>query len=373
MARVRAIITKGSDGTRRWVESLEGVELIEGDATFTGPGTVVVGERELTSEKIVIATGAAPSVPPIPGLDQVTYWTSDDLILRATELPERLIVVGAGPIALELGQAMTRLGSKVTLVDIADTLLPRSEPELAALLRERLTQEGVAIHLGATDLRVQKGPTVVATIDGRSRRLRGDALLVATGRAPALDGLGLEHVGVESTRTGIPVDAHLATGVGGIYAAGDVVGPPFGAFTHVARRMGIHAGGNALGLLDQPADPDVGPWAVFTDPELAQIGLTESAAHAAGLDVVAESTGFGGGRARAMGEEFGRVKVVVERGTRRLVGAHVLAYHAADMVNALSIAMRAPGGSVDPIIDAYHIHPTMGEVVQSLIRAVAAK
>lgn len=373
MARVRAIIQKGSDGTRRWVESLEGVEIVEGEATFTGPRTVAVNGRELTAPHIIVATGADPSVPPIPGLDRVAHWTSDDLLLRVDELPERLLVIGAGPIALELGQAMGRLGSQVTLIDIAPTLLPRSEPELVELLRQRLREEGIAIHLGVTIDEVRPGPQIALTIDGTATTLEADALLVATGRAPATTGLGLEHTAVGMERTGVSVDPFLATAQEGVYATGDVVGPPFGAFTHVARRMGIRAAANALGLDPAPADPDVGPTAVFTDPELAAIGLTEAQARAQGLDVVAESTGFGGGRARAMGEEFGGAKVVIERGTRRLVGAHVLAYHAADMVNALSIAMSAPGGTVDPIIAAYHIHPTMGEVVQSLVKATAAK
>ncbi len=373
MARVRAIIQKGSDGTRRWVESLDGVEIVEGDATFADRHTVVVDGRELTAPHIVIATGADPSVPPIPGLDRVPHWTSDDLLLRVDELPARLLVIGAGPIALELGQAMCRLGSKVTLVDIAPTLLPRSEPELVALLRQRLDQEGIALHLGVTIDAVRPGPQVALTIDGQETTLEADALLVATGRAPATIGLGLEHTAVAVERSGVTVDAYLATTEEGIAAAGDVVGPPFGAFTHVARRMGSRATANALDLDRAPADADVGPTAVFTDPELAAIGLTEAQAREQGFDVVAESTGFGGGRARAIGEEFGRAKVVIERGTRRLLGAHVLAYHAADMVNTLSVAMSAGDGAIDPIVTAYHIHPTMGEVIQSLVKAAASK
>ena len=371
MERVRAIIQKGSDGTRRWVESLDGVEIVEGDATVTGPNSVLVDGRELSAARIVVATGAAPWVPPIPGLDQVPHWTSDDLLLRVNDLPSRLLIVGAGPIALELGQAMRRLGSAVTMVEVAPTLLPRSEPELVEMLRARLAEEGVEIHVGATIHEVRPGPELVVTIDGQTRTLSADALLVAAGRGPAIEGLGLEQTAVEADRRGVQVDDYLATAEPTVYAAGDVVGLPYGAFTHVARRMGIWAVDNALGLDPHVASTDVGPTAIFTDPELAAIGLTEAEARAAGHDVLVGTTGFGGGRARAVGEEYGRVKVVIERGTRRLLGAHVLAYHAADLVNTLAVAMSAPGASVDPIIDAFHIHPTMGEVIQSVIKGTA--
>ena len=218
---------------------------------------------------------------------------------------------------------------------------------------------------------MRPGPQLVVTIDGMTRTLSGDALLVAAGRGAAVEGLGLEHTAAEGDRRGLQVDEYLATAEPTMYAAGDVVGLPYGAFTHVARRMGIWAVDNALGLDPHRANADVGPTAIFTDPELAAIGMTEAEARAAGHDVLVGTTGFGGGRARAVGEEYGRVKVVIERGTRRLLGAHVLAYHAADLVNTLAVTMSAPGGTVDPIIDAFHIHPTMGEVVQSVIKETA--
>jgi pyruvate/2-oxoglutarate dehydrogenase complex dihydrolipoamide dehydrogenase (E3) component len=372
MERVRTIVQQGSDGSRRWVESLAGVEIVEGDATFSGPTTISVDERELVSDRIVVATGAAPSVPPIPGLDRVPFWTSDDL-LRATELPQRLLIVGAGPIALELGQAMRRLGSEVTMVEVAPTLLPRSEPELVGLLRGYLADEGIAIHTDATIQEVRTGPELVVHVDGETRTLRGDVLLIATGRAAAVDGLGLEAANVRGDHRGVGVDAHLATAADGIYAAGDVVGLPYGAFTHVARRMGITAADNALALSPHPADQDVGPTAIFTDPELTAVGMTEREARDAGHEVGVASSGFSGGKARAWGEERGMVKVIVDRPTRRILGAHILAYHGADLIHPIAVAMRAPGGSVDPVLEAFHVHPTLGEVVQAAAKSAIAE
>ena len=370
MERVRKIIQQGSDGSRRWAESLARLERVDGDATFAGPQTIVVNGRQLTSPRIVVATGAVPSVPPIPGLDRVPFWTSDDL-LKASELPKRLLVIGAGPIALELGQAMSRFGSAVTMVEVAPALLPRSEPELVDILRGFLAGEGIEIITDVTIEEVRPGPELVMTVDGATRTLQGNVLLVATGRAAGVEGLGLEHTAVQADGHGVNVDPYLATGEEGIYAAGDVVGLPYGAFTHVARRMGISVAENALALSPHAADQDVGPTAIFTDPELAAVGLTETAAREAGYDIGVASSGFSGGKARAWGEERGMVKVILDRPTRRILGAHVLAYHGADLINLVAVAMKAPGGTVDPILAAFHIHPTLGEVVQTVAKTAA--
>jgi pyruvate/2-oxoglutarate dehydrogenase complex dihydrolipoamide dehydrogenase (E3) component len=370
MARVRDIIQRGSDGTRRWVESLDGVEIVEGDARFVGPYEVAVGDRALTAPHVVIATGADPGVPPIPGLADVPFWTSDD-VLKADTLPERLTIIGAGPIALELGQALGRLGATVTVIEGMPRLLPMVEPELVELLRAQLVSEGIEIITGAAVEEVQPGPAVVINVAGAKRTIVGDGLLVATGRVPAISTLGLEHTAVRQEGRGLAVDENLATGATGIYAAGDVVGTPYGAFTSVARRMGITAAANALNLDPHPADQDLGPTAIFTDPEVAMVGLTEAAAREAGHDVSVATGTFTGGKARAWGEEGGMVKVVLERGTRRILGTQILAYHASDLIHPIAVAMQAPGGTADPVLAAKHVHPTFGEVVQSALKQAA--
>jgi pyruvate/2-oxoglutarate dehydrogenase complex dihydrolipoamide dehydrogenase (E3) component len=338
------------------------VDILDGEATFASPDTVTVDGWELSAPRIIVATGAAPTVPPIPGLDRVPHWTSDDLLL-ATELPERLVVIGAGSIALELGQAMARLGSRVTMVEMQPRLLLDAEPEIADMLRGYLEDDGIEMLTGAAIDEVRPGPTVVVRHEGVTRSIDGDVLLVATGRGPAVEALGLERAGIATGRTGVTVDARLGTTRSGSFAAGDVVGLPYGAFTSVARRMGVSVAQNALGLDPHDVDTDVGPTAMFTDPELATVGLTEGAARDTGHDVAIGTETFSGGKARAWGEERGMAKVVVDRADGRLLGAQVLAYHGADLIHTVAVAMKAPGGTAAPIVDAMHIHPTLGEVV----------
>ena len=368
MARVRGIIEKGSRGARGYVESLDGVEIIDGEASFAAADTVVVDGRDLSAPTIIIATGADPTVPPIPGLDTVPHWTSDDLLLRVTELPARLAMIGAGPIALELGQAMARLGSQVTMVEVAPRMLPAAEPEVSDMLRGYLTDEGIEILTGVEIVGVRPGPVIAIRHDGTARTIEADALLVATGRGPAIGALALERTGVEADHTGITVDPHLQTTQPGVFAAGDVVGLPYGAFTPVARMMGVSVAENALDLDPHAVDTDVGPTAIFTDPELSSVGVTEAAARDAGHDVTVGTATFTGGKARAWGEERGMVKAIVDRPTRRLLGAHVLAYHAADLIHPVAVAMKAAGGTADPIRATLHIHPTLGEVVASAVK-----
>ena len=182
------------------------MEIVEGEATFADATTVTVGARELSAPAVLVTTGAAPTVSPIPGLAGVPHWTSDDL-LRATELPRRLVVIGAGPVALELGQAMSRLGSSVTIVEVLPRLLPNAEPDLADMLRGYLVDEGIEILTGVEIIEARTGPSLAIRHDGAARTLDADALLVATGRGPAIEGLALERAGVRAGPWGIEVDA----------------------------------------------------------------------------------------------------------------------------------------------------------------------
>ncbi len=368
MERVQAIIDKGAVATRAWLESLEGAELVEGEGRFVDATTVAVGDRRLSAPRIVITTGAVPSVPPIPGLEQTPYMTSNEL-LELRELPQRLLVIGAGPIALELGQALGRLGSTVTIVEVMPTLLPGAEPELVTVLADQLASEGVEILLGSTIDRVAPagaGVRMTITRDGQTSELEADAVLVATGRTPDVEGLNLEAAGVDGDRRGIQVDPRLATTADGVFAAGDVLGRPFGAFTHVARRLGLEVTDNIFGWDVHDVDPDVGPTAIFTDPEIAAIGLTERAARDAGHDVVVGTGAFRGGKARAWGEERGLVKVILST-DGRILGAHIAAYHAADLLHPIVVAMQSGDQARQVMRASQHIHPTLGEVVKSAI------
>jgi pyruvate/2-oxoglutarate dehydrogenase complex dihydrolipoamide dehydrogenase (E3) component len=342
---------------------------VEGEGRFVDATTVAVGDRLLSAPRIVITTGAVPSVPPIAGIDGTPYMTSDDL-LQLTALPQRLLVIGAGPIALELGQALSRLGSTVSMVEVMPTLLPMGEPELVKVVADQLADEGVEILLGAAIDGVAPTPDggvrMTVTHDGSTRDLEGDALLVATGRAPDVAGLNLEAAGITADRRGLQVDARLETTADGVFAAGDVLGRPFGAFTHVARRLGLEVADNLFDWDAHDIDPDIGPTGIFTDPELASIGLTEQAARKAGHDVLVGTGHFRGGKARAWGEERGMVKIVAST-DGSILGAHIVGYHAADLLHPVVVAMRSGTAAREIIRTSQHIHPTLGEVVKSAI------
>lgn len=371
--RVQAIVDRGASGARSWLESLPGVRLVMGEARFEEPGVVSVDGERLRASRVVIASGAAPRPLPVPGLEEAGYLTSDD-VLKLRSLPERLLVVGAGPIGLELGQALGRLGSRVTMVEVTDRLLPAAEPEVAGALAELLAQEGIELLTGARIARAEARPAggarLVVEHGGRTLELDGDAILLGAGRGPAVEALRLEAAGVEGGPKGIPVDARLRTSQEGHFAAGDVLGPPFGAFTPTARRLGREAVGNALGTDPHDVSRDDGPTAIFTDPELVTVGMTEAQAREAGHDVGVATSEPSGGKARAWGQERGLLKAVVDRGSRRILGAQLLAYHAADLIHPVVVAMEA--GSADPLLDAVHIHPTLGEPVQGVVRSALA-
>jgi pyruvate/2-oxoglutarate dehydrogenase complex dihydrolipoamide dehydrogenase (E3) component len=260
------------------------------------------------------------------------------------------------------------------MVEAAPTLLPGADPEIGEALHELLEGEGIEIVCGAEVERAWTGPDgrprIAFTAAGAARELAGDALLLGAGRGPSVESLRLEAAGVEGGPKGIPVDARLRTSQEGHYAAGDVLGGPFGAYTHVARQLGRDAAENALDLGAHDVSRDQGPRAIFSDPEFATVGMTEKEARRAGHDVGVGLTRFSGGKARAWGQERGLVKVVADRASRRILGAHVLAYHAADLVHPVVVAMRS--GSADPLLGAFHIHPTLGEPVQGAARSALA-
>lgn len=374
MDRVRGVIDRGATGARGWLESLEGLELITGEGTLVDERTVRVGARTLTAPRILIATGSKPGTVPIPGLDVTPHLVSDD-IWNLTALPARLAIIGAGPIALEFGQALGRLGAAVTMVEVAPRLLPGAEPELADALRGYLEDEGVVIHTCAEITRVEPdgaGVRVVgATHEGTPLRVEADVLLVATGRWADVEALDLAAAGLEGDRRGLDADDHLRTAVAGLFAAGDVLGAARGQFTHVARRQGVHVAREIAGQEPGAVRDDPGPAAIFTDPEFVSIGLTEARAREAGHEVRVGKGTYSGGRARAMGEERGGVRVIVDATTGAILGAHVLAHHGADLIHPVAVAMRAGVSAADLITGADHVHPTLGEVVKGAVADAA--
>ena len=337
-----------------------GVDVIEAAAQFTGSSTIVAGDREISARRIVIATGSSAFVPPIPGLRDVPFLTNET-VFDLTEAPGHLIVIGGGPIGLELAQAHRRLGSKVTVVEVL-SILPKDDPEAAAVVRSRLASEGVSIVERAKVDRVAREGNMIAVMistGARAQWIEGTHLLVAAGRRPNVSGLGLEVAGIEHGPAGINVDHRLRTTNKRVFAIGDVAGGF--QFTHMA---GYHAGiviRNALFNLPAKVDYRAVPWVTYTEPELAHVGHTEASAKL--KDASAKSVKWPfeeNDRARAERATEGFIKAVVGKGGL-IVGATIVGRHAGELILpwVLAVQKRLTMRDMASIIAPY---PTLGEV-----------
>ncbi len=345
-----------------------GVEVIEGAAKITSPWTVEAttaeGTRTLTTRAIVIAAGARPFVPPIPGLEEVGYLTSDT-VWQLRELPKRLVVLGGGPIGSELTQTFARLGSQVTQVEMAPRILIREDPEVSALVMERFRREGIRVLVNHTARRfaVENGEKVlIAEYEGQDARIPFDAVLVAVGRVANTAGYGLEELGIPITRARtVETNEYLQTLYPNIYAAGDVAGPF--QFTHTAAHQAWYASINALfrPFKTFKADYSVIPWSTFVDPEVARVGLNEQDAREKGI--AHEVTVYGIDdldRAIADGEAHGFVKVLTAPGKDQILGVTIVGEHAGDLLAEYVLAMRH-GIGLNQILGTIHIYPTLAE------------
>jgi len=337
-----------------------GVEVLRGEAKITSPWTIQVGARVLTTRSIVIAAGAEPFIPPIPGIAEVGCLTSET-VWNLRELPPRLVVLGGGPIGCELAQAFARLGSKVTQVEMLERLLPREDPEFSAMLAERFRAEGVDVRTGHRAVRFHQN-LLLCEHQGREARIEFDAVLCAVGRVARTKGYGLEELGIPVTRARtVETNEFLQTVYPNIYACGDVAGPY--QFTHTASHQAWFASVNALfGWLRRfRADYRVIPWATFTDPEVARVGLNELEAKE--QRVAYEVTTYGLDeldRAIADGEAHGMVKVLTAPGKDRILGVTIAAEHAGDLIAEFVAAMRH-GIGLNKILGTIHIYPTLAE------------
>jgi len=363
MARKDAIIERVGEADSAEQLEREGVEVIQGRARCVSPHGVVVDGRSIYGAQIVIATGSRPAIPPLPGLESTDYLTNVEL-MHLAELPARLGVIGAGATGLELGQAFARFGSAVTVIDHGERVLDEADAEVSNLLRHTLEAEGIRFDLSTAVERVERaGTTTRLTLrspNGMLFPLEVDALLIATGRAPNTENLDLDAVDVATTKRGVRVDARLRTSVPHIWACGDVIGPPY--FTHAAEDQARTVAHNILGDRGTWSDR-VLPWVVFTDPEIAAVGLTEAAAREAYGDRVEvlrlpyERID----RAVTDGTADGRIKVILAPGWTRglaggeIVGAHVTGAHAGELIGQLGFAIRwhLPAGLLAKAVQAY--------------------
>ncbi|MES2938979.1 MAG: FAD-dependent oxidoreductase [Pseudomonadota bacterium] len=371
MRRVETVIRtiEPHDSVERYTEL--GVEVLQGYATLRNPWTVEValaggGTRELTARSIVLATGADPVVPPLPGLQDAGYVTSDTLWARFAgyeAAPRRLVVLGGGPIGCELAQAFARLGSGVTVIEAGPRILPRDDADAAAVVLAALQAEGIEVLTERRALRCERGAdgSAIVVQDGDAeRRIPYDELICAIGRAPRVTGYGLEDLGLVKDRK-VETDGYLRTLYPNIYAVGDLVGPY--RFTHAASHQAWHAAVNALfgGLRRFKVDYSVLPWCTFTDPQVAQVGLTEAQAREQALPH--EVTRFDLDeldRAIADGERSGFVKVLTAPGKDRILGVTIVGAHASEMLPEYVLAMKH-GLGLNKILGTIHAYPTLGE------------
>ena len=334
----------------------EGIEVVAGRARFVAPGRLDVGGRLVATRSTLIATGSRPVLPPVEGLAEADPLTSDSL-WELAELPERLVVLGGGPIGCELGQAFARLGSSVTIVEMADRLLPAAPPEVSDVLAPALRSEGIDVRLGTRAERVEDGKVVVDGPDGQEV-VPFDRILVAAGRRPATDDLGLDRVGVEVTRGGhVEVDDTMRTTAPHVFAAGDSTGRM--PFTHVAGAHGGLVVTNALFGLRRTIDHDAIPWAVFTDPEVAHVGLGPADARARwGEDAVVVRFDHSHlDRAVTDGDTRGLALLVADP-RQRVVGATLVGEGAGESI-AEVVAWIRSRGTLRDMGDAVHAYPTM--------------
>jgi pyruvate/2-oxoglutarate dehydrogenase complex dihydrolipoamide dehydrogenase (E3) component len=359
MAHVQGVIAAVApqDSQERF-EGL-GVRVIRAEARFTGPDVVEAGGETVRAKRFVLATGSSPLAPPIPGLDTVPYLTNETLFAN-TARPAHLLVLGGGPIGAEMAQAHRRLGAAVTLVE-KFILLPKDDPELADFVRARLVAEGVALMEGAEVKRVDATPSGVALAVGRGGgevTLAGSHLLVAAGRKATVAGLNLEAAGVAYGPQGIRTDARLRTSNRRIYAVGDAAGRF--QFTHMA---GYHAGivlRNILFRLPARVDDKAVPWVTYTEPELAQVGMTEAQAVARGGATVLRWPFHENDRAQAERDTEGMAKAVVDRGGR-ILGAGIVGPHAGELIQPWCLAI-AQGLKIGAMAQAILPYPTFGEI-----------
>lgn len=341
-----------------------GVECVQGDATLVSPYGVMVNGRVITAKNIIIASGARPFMPPIPGLDQVDPLTSDNL-WSLSDYPKRLLIMGGGPIGCELAQSFQRLGVDVTLVDMAKRLMPREDEDVSEYILECFQQEGVRVLLNQQIVGFEKTEQgIVASLRNGSgqQTVECDRVLVAVGRKANVEGFGLESLGIEMTKQGtILVDDYMRTRFPNIYACGDVAGPY--QFTHTAAHQAWYASVNALfgSLKKFRVDYKVIPWATFTDPEVARVGLSETEAQEKGIEY--EITRYDIDdldRAIADSEARGFVKVLTPKGSDRILGCTIVGAHSGELITEFVTAMKYNLG-LNKILGTIHIYPTMSE------------
>jgi len=363
MRRVHNVIAEiePHDSVERYTEL--GVECMQGEAEILDPHHVKVGDKTISTKSIIIAAGARPFVPPIPGLDSINYLTSDT-VWNLEDLPKRLVVLGGGPIGCELSQAFAKLGSEVTLVEMMGQVMGREDSDVAEYVAETLKNDGINVLTNhkATEFIDGDEKTLVCESESGEVKIAFDEVIVAVGRRPNSDGLALEKLGIKTRRNGtIETDDYLRTEVPNIFACGDIAGPY--QFTHTASHQAWFATVNALfGFAKKfKVDYRVIPWATFTMPEVARVGLNESEAKEKDIDFEVTRYGIDDlDRAIADGEAKGFIKVITPRGKDKILGVTIVGHHASDLIAEYVLAMKYNIG-LNKILGTIHLYPSLAE------------
>ncbi|BBZ54658.1 FAD-containing oxidoreductase [Mycolicibacterium phocaicum] len=371
MAKVKGrkdgIVTEDREGVESWLEGMKGCTLLRGHARFLDPHTLQVGDQQITGEKIFLNTGGRATAPDIPGLTDVDYLTNVG-ILDLDTVPEHLVIIGGSYIGLEFAQMFRRFGAEVTVVERGPRLASREDDDVCAAIKDILEREGITIHLGASDIRVAKDGDGVAVSTG-SAVVPGSHLLVAVGRVPNTDDLGLEKAGVATDSRGyITVDDQLRTTVDHIWAMGDCNGK--GAFTHTSYNDFEIVAANLLDNEPRRVSDRIPTYALYIDPPLGRAGLTEAQVRASGRKaLVGKRPMTRVGRAVEKGETQGFMKVVVDAETNQILGASILGVGGDEVVHCILdlMAAKAPYTTMTHTV---HIHPTVSELVPTMLEGL---
>ncbi len=376
MARMRKLRARISENDSAHRYTTLGVDVFVGSGRFLGPDTIQVegpaGHRVLTFVKAAVCTGARASAPPTPGLQEAGYLTNET-IFSLTELPQRLAVIGAGPIGCELAQSFARFGSQVYLVEAAHGIMPNEDRDAADIVEQQMVRDGVKLLCCGKQLQVEKtenGKRLTVGSHGQQYDVTVDEILVGVGRAPIVEGVGLEAAGVDYDKNGIKVNNRLQTTNPKIFAAGDICSRY--KFTHAADAMAQIVIQNALfphplGLGYASVDSLIMPWCTFTEPEIAHVGMYEKEAQEKGLEVETYTYKLDEvDRAILDGEDEGFARVHIEKGTDNILGATIVAAHAGDMISEFAVAMKA-GAGAKTIAATIHPYPTQAEVNKKVV------
>ena len=339
-----------------------GAKVEFGSPSFIDEYSITLNQQTVSARKWLICTGSSPGIPPVPGLDQVDYITNRE-IFSLERLPGSMAIIGGGPIAVEMGQAFSRLGTRVTVIERTDQILAKEDKDLADEVMEQLSASGMAFYLQSTIIHAKdlgdKKEVLIRHANGEEIPVHAETILVAAGRTPNIEGLALENAGVEYTGRGIPVDPRMRTSQKHIFAAGDVTGSYL--FTHAAGYEGSIVIANAIFRLPRKADYTFLPWCTYTDPELASIGMNEKSAAEAGIAYTVWSEAFkDNDRSLAMGNTAGRIKMILDK-KENILGVQILGPGAGDLINEW-VAVTSGKVKLSTLASAVHPYPTLGEI-----------